>query len=77
MIALLFLAMPICIITGMIIEWRTGTMDHWIRHFTRPKFPPPQPILHEQFIDDCEMFNRAMIQTPLMHRVFEAPETLQ
>jgi len=32
-----------------------------------------RPVLHEDFLDDCEQFNRAMIE----RHVIETPETIQ
>jgi hypothetical protein len=66
--------MGICV--GIRAEYRNGYLD---RHLRKPwaRVPDPPLISHEDFIDDCEQFNRAMIQTPVDQRVFEAPETLQ
>jgi hypothetical protein len=70
-------AVAIAVLVGMWFEYHTGRFDHFMCRYTRPKFPTPQPVLSEEFIDDREQFNRAMIKTPMSQRVFEEKETLQ
>lgn len=61
----------ICV--GIRAEYRNGYLD---RHLHKP-WPKPRLVLHEDFIDDCEQFNRAMITVPVDQRVFEVSETIQ
>jgi len=44
---------------GIHLEYRNGYLD---RHLRKPWPTPPAAALHEDFIDDCEQFNRAMIE---------------
>ena len=75
-IAAIFLfCIPVAVIGGMAIECYCGRMDHVIRKISRPV--KVQPILHDDFIDDCEQFNRAMLTVPIVHRVFDTKDTLQ
>lgn len=66
-------AISIGAIFGMWHEYYTGYFDHYMRRITRPRFPTPRPVRHDGFLDDCEQFNRAMING----RVIAAPETMQ
>jgi len=61
------LLVGICV--GIHVEYRNGYLD---RHLHKP-WPIPRSVLHEDSLDDCEQFNRAMIE----RRVIETPETLQ
>lgn len=71
------LAAALGALAGMYYEYYTGNLDHFMRRITRPKFPTPQRVLSDAFLDDCEQFNRAMLKTPLDQRVFEEVETVQ
>lgn len=58
-------------------EYYTGRFDHVVRRISKPTPPVTHPRSHDDFIDDCEQFNRAMITTPLDQRVLLAPDTVQ
>lgn len=66
-----------CAVTGMWYEYHTGVFEHWARRITQPRFPTPQPVLHDDYIDDCEHFNRALLRASFGHRALEAPDTIQ
>jgi hypothetical protein len=64
-------------LVGMWYEYYSGKFEHLMRRISRPSQQAAPPRNHEDFIDDCEQFNRAMITVPVDQRVFEVSETIQ
>ena len=75
----LMFVVPLAVIIGMAIEWRSGRMDHWIRQVAPPvSFPTLQPVRpHEDYIDDCDQFNRAVIKAAFDKTLFAEPGRVQ
>lgn len=76
-VLMIFLAAAAGILAGTWHEYHTGTFDHLMRKIAKPPPPTTAPRSHDDFIDDCEQFNKAMITIALDMRVLEAPETWQ
>jgi hypothetical protein len=65
----LLIGMCIGMCIGIHLEYRHGYLD---RRLHKP-WPKPRPVVRNDYIDDCEQFTMAMIET----RALEGSERLQ